>query len=271
MAAVHAWYYTDPASPGSWAIEPALRRLRVQFGDGIDFTYVLCGMAREFGSPLEQVRGWLDAGDASGMPVDPRLWLDSPPKSSYPACLAVKAASEQGQPVACAYLRRLREGFACERRRLDTTDGLMGAARETPGLSFARFEVDLQSNAIAELFAADLDRAADVAEQHHAAGTGRVRMPSIEFRGGGGDVHGVYGVQPAEAYVAAATAAGAAADGEAPGIEDALRRFGTMATVEVAAACDLLGPRAAAELWRLAAEWRVRAERRGSGELWSPG
>jgi len=77
-------------------------------------------------------------------------------------------------------------------------------------------------------------------------------------------------VQPAEAYVAAATAAGAAADDEAPGIEDALRRFGNMATVEVAAACDLPGPRAAAELWRLAAEWRVRAERRGSGEPWSP-
>ena len=270
MAAVHAWYFTDPASPGSWAIEPALRRLQVQFGDGIDFTYVMGGMAREFSSPLEQVRAWLDAGDASGMPVDPRLWLDSPPKSSYPACLAVKAASEQGPEVVGVYLRRLREGFAYERRRLDTTDGLMSAAREVGALGFDRFQVDLQSNAIAELFGADLDRAARVAEQHHGAGSGRVRMPAIEFRGDGGDVHGVYGVQPAEAYVAAATAAGAAADDEAPGIEDALRRFGNMATVEVAAACDLPGPRAAAELWRLAAEWRVRAERRGSGELWSP-
>jgi hypothetical protein len=52
-------------------------------------------------------------------------------------------------------------------------------------------------------------------------------------------------------------------------VEDALRRFGTMATPEVAAVCDLPGPRAPAELWRLALEWRVRAERLGTGYLWS--
>ena len=49
----------------------------------------------------------------------------------------------------------------------------------------------------------------------------------------------------------------------------ALRRFGSMATAEVAAVCDLPGPRAPAELWRLALEWRVRAERLGTGYLWS--
>ncbi len=35
------------------------------------------------------------AGDASGIPVDPRLWLEGPPSSPYPACIAVKAAAEQ--------------------------------------------------------------------------------------------------------------------------------------------------------------------------------
>ncbi|HEU4978180.1 MAG TPA: hypothetical protein VFT42_04740, partial [Solirubrobacteraceae bacterium] len=57
--------------------------------------------------------------------------------------------------------------------------------------------------------------------------------------------------------------------GPLPPVEEALARFGSMATPEVAAVCDLPGPRAAAELWRLAAEWRVRAERFVSGELWS--
>jgi hypothetical protein len=55
----------------------------------------------------------------------------------------------------------------------------------------------------------------------------------------------------------------------APGVEEALRRFGPMATAEVAAACDLPGPGAPAELWRLAGEWRVRAERVLGGELWT--
>jgi hypothetical protein len=49
-----------------------------------------------------------------------------------------------------------------------------------------------------------------------------------------------------------------------------VRRFGRLATPEVAAASDLPGPRAAAELWRLATEWRVRPERALIGELWSP-
>jgi hypothetical protein len=52
-------------------------------------------------------------------------------------------------------------------------------------------------------------------------------------------------------------------------VEDALRRFGTMSTAEVSAVCDLPGPRAPAELWRLAMEWRVKPERLGTGHLWS--
>jgi hypothetical protein len=60
-----------------------------------------------------------------------------------------------------------------------------------------------------------------------------------------------------------------AADGR-PGVEEALRRFGRLATPEVAAACDLPGPRAPAELWRLALEWRVRPQRVPGGELWEP-
>jgi hypothetical protein len=42
-----------------------------------------------------------------------------------------------------------------------------------------------------------------------------------------------------------------------------------MAAAEVAAVCDLPGPAASAELWRLAAEWKVKPERLGSGELWT--
>jgi hypothetical protein len=68
----------------------------------------------------------------------------------------------------------------------------------------------------------------------------------------------------------AAQAAGAEPVGPLPGAEEALRRFGKMATPEVAAACDLPGPRAPAELWRLATDFRARPERLLTGELWWP-
>jgi hypothetical protein len=83
-------------------------------------------------------------------------------------------------------------------------------------------------------------------------------------------MHGLYGYSGYGALREAALAVtGELAVRPAPSIEDALRCFGSMATAEVAAVCDLPGPRAPAELWRLASEWRIKPERLGSGELWT--
>jgi predicted DsbA family dithiol-disulfide isomerase len=273
MAVVHMYYYTDPACPWSWALEPALRKLTFEFGEGLAIRFVMGGMAREVGDTAPVVSEMLEAADRSGMPVDARLWLAAPPRSSYPSCLAVKAVSEQRDPA--PYLRRLREGLLCRRRKLDTADALIEAARGLPGLEVERLRMALGSHAILEAFGADLDRAGAVAPEHHAPGTGRVKLPSAEFRGEDGEVHGVYGFADYGSLRAAAVAAGAsvcstASGPPAPSVEDALRRFGSMASAEVAAVCELPGPRAPAELWRLALGWRVRAERVGSGYLWSP-
>jgi predicted DsbA family dithiol-disulfide isomerase len=269
MAVVHMYYYTDPACPWSWALEPALRKLTFEFGEGLAVRYVMGGMARDVGDTAPVVSEMLEAADRSGMPVDARLWLAAPPRSSYPSCLAVKAVSEQRDPA--PYLRRLREGLLCRRRKLDTADALIEEARAVPGLDVGRLRMALGSHAILEAFGADLDRAGAVAPEHHAPGTGRVKLPSAEFRGADGEVHGVYGFADYGSLRAAAVAAGAApmSAPAPPSVDEALQRFGSMATAEVAAVCELPGPRAPAELWRLALEWRVRAERVGSGYLWS--
>ena len=262
-------YYTDPACPWSWAAEPGLRRLQAEFGDSLRITYVMGGMARQFKRPLETMRHVLDAAEASGMPVDPRVWLDAPPRSSYPASLAVKAAGEQG--LDAPYLRVVREGMMAGRRSLDTPDALVDVARQVPGLDVERFGIDLRSNAITEAFGADIERARAAAPETHTETIRRVPFPSFEFRGddGAGPAHGVYDSGDPGALRAAALAAGAQPNGALPPVEQALARFGRMATPEVAAVCDLPGPRAAAELWRLASEWRVRPDRVLTGELWS--
>jgi putative protein-disulfide isomerase len=250
--------YTDPFCPWSWAAEPQLRRLQVEFGAGLEFTFVIVGLLRRI-EPADAGRLAVDLVDAaaeSGMPADPRVFLRDPPSSTHPAGLAVAAVAEQGDPA--RFIRRLREAVLLEGRRMDTAPALLDAARETvpthPGLDLERLRVDFGSNAILERFGADIER-----------GRG-VQTPAFEFDGGGGRVAG-YG--PYERVREAAVSAGASPVGDGfPGVEEALRRFGALATPEVAAACDLPGPRAPAELWRLALEWRVKPRRVVGGELW---
>jgi putative protein-disulfide isomerase len=263
VGAVHVRYFTDPACPWSWATEPALRRLQVEFGEELSITYVMGGLAREFRKPLETMRHVLDAAAASGMPTDPRLWLDAPPASSYPACQAVKAAAEQG--LDGEYLRVVREGLMVDRLKLDSADALIDAARHVPGMDVERFAIDLRSHAIVEAFGADLERAREAARD----GEQRVPFPSFAVRGDA-RVHWLYDTTDPEELRGAAIAAGAT-PGRLPAVADAVRRFGRIATPEVAAVCDRPGPLAAAELWRLASEWQVRPERALTGELWSPG
>ena len=123
---------------------------------------------------------------------------------------------------------------------------------------------------------ADLERTRAAAPETHTEERRRVPFPSFEFRADGAaasdpPLSAVYDSGDPDELRAAALAAGATAS--RPAARRRGRRCGAsaaLATPEVAAACDLPGPRAAAELWRLASEWRVRAERVLSGELWQP-
>jgi hypothetical protein len=170
--------------------------------------------------------------------------------------MAVKAAAEQGPQAALGYLRAVQEGLLCFRRKLDTAEALVEEARAA-GLDAARFRIDLGSHAIVEAFGADL-------EETRAAG---VPLPAARFGAG----EWVQGPAPYEEWRAAALRAGAqTGDDPTPDVLAALRRFGRMAEPEVEAVCDLPGPRARAELWRLAAEWRARPSRVLSGWLWEP-
>jgi putative protein-disulfide isomerase len=254
-------YYTDPACPWSWAAEPALRRIEGEFGDGVAITYVMGGLAREFKRPAETAVHVLDASAASGMPVDARVWLQDAPRSSHPACLAVVAAGEQD--LAGPALRRVREGLMLERRRLDTPDALVEALGTVPGMDVARLRTDLASSAILERFGADLDRVrAASPEQHNAAG--RVPFPSFEVQGAGG----VYDDEVTPDALSALVRRAGGEPIDRPGALEALRRWGRMALPEVAEATGLPLPRAAAELWGLALDYRARPERIGSGEVW---
>ena len=240
-------YVTDPFCPWSWAAEPSWRRLEAEFGDQVAITYVISGM----GGAQPDPQDWLEAAATSGMPVDPRGVMREPPASTNPAGLAVKAVAEQTDPG--PFLRRLREAIFTERRRLDRGDALLELARESASVpKLDTLAVAFGSHGPVEALGGDFERAA-----------GRPR-PSLALDGTVVD-----GRAPYAEWRAALLAAGAVSAGEPPDVAAALRRFGTLATAEVAAACDLPGPRAPAELWRLALEFRVRPRSVLGGELWT--
>jgi putative protein-disulfide isomerase len=288
---VEVRYLTDPACSWSWAYEPTVRRLMAEFGDELRWRLVMGGLARDYGAAegseaADAVRQgwglhawllahWLEVAAEGEMPCDPLLWRESPLRSTYPACLAVRAAAEQAPDGGYAYLRAVREGLFCFRRKLDTTEALVEEARRAR-LDAERFRIDLGSHAIVEAFGADLDEVRAVPKEAHdldrvkgSADRERLPFPTLVFVGEDGTRRALYGTRPYEEVAEAAQAAGARPSGSAPpDVLGALRHFGRMATSEVGAVCDLPGPRAAADLWRLAGEWRVTRTPVLSGELW---
>ena len=261
-----------------------------EFDGELEFVWVMGGLAREYGPGYRDYEGrigsgadcftdlgaqWLDVAAETGMPFDPRTWVQNPIRSTYPACMAVKAAAEQGSEAGYRFLRRLREGLMAERRRLDHADAFVAEAAPA-GLDVERFRIDLGSHAITELFAADLDEVRDVPEEAREQGkTGetegreRVSFPSAVFIGPDGERHGVWGRQPYAAYREAAVAAGAKAVNEGP-LEplDALERFGRLATAEAMELSGRPRPPVEAELWALASEWKLRAVEVLTGTIW---
>ena len=283
-------WFTDPACSWSWGAEPLLRRLIWEFDGELDFVWAMGGLARRYGSSYRDEEGsigagadcfadlmshWLNVAGQTGMPCDPRLWTESPIDSTFPSCVAVEAASEQGWEAAYRYLRRVREGLFCERLRLDDREALVGEA-EAAGLDRARFEAAFDSPAATRSFEAHMEEAREVpeearAERKHSQTEGRDRLsfPSAIFVGEDGARHGVWGWQPLERYREAALAAGAKQvnEGALPPLA-AIERFGRAATkeVELLNQADELSTRA--ELWRLASDGRLRPVRALTGMLW---
>jgi putative protein-disulfide isomerase len=255
----------------------------VQFGEQLAWTFVMGGLVRDAGAANEPeqvygrlIREWLAAAQESKMPFDPLLWEEGPIASSYPACMAVRAAAEQADDGGYRYLRRLREGLMCERRKLDHAEALVEEARGA-GLDVERFRIDLHSHAITESFGSDLDRTNALAERDDPAsavgprslGSGGASLPSIVFGDEGGGAVAVLGLHPYDAYRDAALAAGAEPVAErAPSVLEVVERFGRVATREVELICELPGPRARAELYRMAEQWELRPTQILTGTMW---
>jgi len=188
--AVFVEYFTDPLCSWSWAFEAQWRRLRYECAGRLSWRYRMGGLIADWQSyndPFNDIRNpaqmgpqWLQVHEMSGMPLDERIWQSDPPASSYPACIAVKAAERQGQATVEVYLRRLREAAMMERRNIAHRDILLAVAEQTAcdsaegtALDLDRFSTDLYAPETVEAFRQDL---------RDAAYYGIGRFPTLIFR-----------------------------------------------------------------------------------------
>jgi predicted DsbA family dithiol-disulfide isomerase len=292
MMTVQVRYYSDPSCSWSWAAEPALRRLMWEFEGELEFVWVMGGLARRYGRSYRDEEGgigqgpdcftdlishWLDVAAEGLMPNDPRIWKVNPLTSTYPACQAVEAASQQGWEAGYRYLRRLREGIMVERRKLDEPEALRAEAGPA-GLDRERFEADLRSDATAAAFEADLEEVRNPPEEARVAGgvrrtegRQRISFPSALFIGPDGERQGVWGEaarSPEPLLQAAFAAGGNLVNRDSLEPLDAIGRFGPCATRELEVLAGRPRPVIESELWELARDSRLKPVSALTGTIW---
>lgn len=162
--------FTDPYCTWCWGSEPILRKIQEVFSEQVDISFVMGGLVediRNFGDPGVGIGGdpwykqvadhWKDASGRHKMPVDEQIYFDIKDDvfSTYPACIAFKAAQLQSEEMGKCYLRRLREGAAVERLVIQRFEVQVQLAEEI-GLDINRFSEDLKNGTAEKSFQQDL-------------------------------------------------------------------------------------------------------------------
>jgi predicted DsbA family dithiol-disulfide isomerase len=258
--------FTDPGCPFAFSAEPARWRIEWLYGDQIDWRRRMVVLSE---SPEEYVERGLTPGRQAahlrdlrrqhGMPIDaherPRM------VATAPACRAVVAcrlrAPEREKPL----LRRLRVlGMAGQ--LIDEPDTLERAARQV-GLAPDDLGEWMEEEEVGraldqDMAAARNPSAAAQAMGHRLASTAegqRYTCPSYQFRADGGQCFDIPGFRPVEAYEVAMANLGPQLERRSSpdGVDDVLAWAGEpLATVEVAAVCQLEPEEAREELARVA-------------------
>lgn len=169
-------YFTDPLCCWSYVFEPVWQRLKADLGDNLHYRYCMSGMLPDWNSyhdelnavtrPLQMGPVWLQARHMSGVYVNDRLWFTDPPASSYPACVAVKAAAQQSAQAGELMLHGLQHAAMAEGRNTAKKEVLLEVAFQTAmaypeQLSLERFKEDLLSDKVLTAFKQDLATTAE--------------------------------------------------------------------------------------------------------------
>ena len=182
--------YTDPLCVWSWAMRPAWFQFLTML-ESVSVTYRMAGLIPSWtqfsdhqnaiSKPIQMGPEWAHARAVTGVFVDDKIWIADPPASSYPSCIAVKAAGLQGNGMGDEYFYRAQRAVMAERRNIAKMGVLQEIAEELagdfPGFDAVRFAVDLVGTEARRLF-----RMETMDWKYLQAG----RLPAIIFKNAAG-------------------------------------------------------------------------------------
>lgn len=184
--------FTDPFCIWCWGSEPVLRKIKELYGDQVRIVFRMGGLVesvQHFQDTVNKINGrnfhskmaqyWEAAAQRHKMPIDSSFFAEYKTDfvSSWPACLAVKAAQKQDEELAARYLRRLREAYLAECMPAHRRKVQVELAREV-GLNSEQLTEDIDSGAAGHAFEADM-------QEYHTQGG--EAFPFYVLRHMGGD------------------------------------------------------------------------------------
>jgi predicted DsbA family dithiol-disulfide isomerase len=155
-------YFTDPICSTCWITQPILRRLKLEYGDYIEFDYHMGGLLPSWKgferggikTPEDVAKHWEEVNASHKMILDGDVWIEDPLNSSSPPSIAFKAAQLQNNDKAITFLRRLKEFVFLQKRNITRWKIIENAALSS-GLDAALLKKDIVSNGF-KLFKEDL-------------------------------------------------------------------------------------------------------------------
>jgi putative protein-disulfide isomerase len=146
-------YFTDPICSSCWAIEPQLRKLKLEYGNNIEFDYRMGGVLPDWNfstgvisTPSDLPYYWDLLSSQYDMPMDGDVWLEDPLSSSYPPSIAFKAAQIQDNEKALLFLREIREMIYLQKKNIAKWENIEIAANKV-GLNTGQLKTDFEGKA----------------------------------------------------------------------------------------------------------------------------
>ncbi len=129
-------YFTDPICSSCWVLQPILRKLQLEYGRYIEIDYHMGGLLpswevysdKRIKKPSDAADLWEEIREKEKIPINGDIWMDDPLMSSYPPCIAFKAAQRQDKDKAVFFLRRLKEMLFMEKKNINNWGNLEKAA-----------------------------------------------------------------------------------------------------------------------------------------------